>query len=582
MFKKLKFLVTILAISRVASSTMTVKKVAVIIRNGASTPKRHIYPELDFSKIGIEDTLTATGERMMFNFGTYLHKTYDKLFETDHETIKIFSNQRKSSVMTSFSIFQGAHSSHDGEKITSEEPTVLLPPMKDLGYNFNNKSSLPHGLHSSLISALYSQREPFFELELRQVCPRAFKLHGPNKFEHQYLFGDELHEHGVEGEAEAEAGEENHVEEGDDDDHDHDHRRRLLSEYLVGFEKLRRELKTAGIEPKGENLNNGWDGTNLLEFFDAVESYYYEKEAHFPQVTESIYKQLWLHKSFATEKNLFGNSTAFASVYTNNIMNYTLRFFDDLFEEEDHKDDDAHAEEDERLVRVFSTDGDQLYAFLRILKFVDPDCLMSISAGDLEYPYPTGSQQTLKTSERCLMYPRYGESLTFELGLDGSKNRFVRALYDGQPLDLKCESQNSDFFCKFEEFKKMVIFEIEHHSFQDLCRDPVRILKTIKEEKEKSKKFLLVFILSIILAIGAIIGYIVFKQKGKKIDLKEIDGALKRKDLLAPKLRRRGTAQSGLDSNSEATGGKGAKGDKKETMLLNDRKGNTAHEGLPL
>lgn len=438
----------LISLTSTAEPNMELLKVAIIARNGPDTPKTLLYDELQFARPNQENTLTRTGERMMYNLGTHFRKTYPNLIKNT-TILRVFTSHSKNIMMSAFSLYNGLKGPNTGGNVTEHEH--LSPPFKGQSYTFNNKSALPFSLNIPLLSSFDRKNEPLFESDLREACPELFAIVSNTSSIQQ------------------------------------DNTTKNLQDYDLEFENLREELRKAGVNPRGARADKGWDSVNLEEFFDVAESHLYNTEKQFADIPNDVYNSLWLYKSFATELQYFDQFYKFAPIWTNNIMNSTIRNF--------------VSGPDEEKIRVYMTDGRQLYAFLRLLKFASKDCLLSVNNGTREYPYPIGVEKPHQ-SEHCYMYPRYGAHIAFEYSRNTQNNfTYVRVLFNGEPVDVGCVDQLEGYYCEMVNFRNHLYFTLFGFDYLKMCKSrKIPIFESITFHTTRRDEFKWIALGSIILA----------------------------------------------------------------------------------
>lgn len=476
-------IITALILSQLATSNMVIKKVSYLVRNGPDNPNTHFYSELSFMTPNQKNTLTQAGTRMMFNLGSFIHKKYPELTNSEK---RVFSSEKQNAKMSAFAIFNGIKGANFGKKISSSK--TILPPFEGQNYQFTNESALPHNWDVPIISAFEDEEEPLFEQDLREECPLIFDAYA-NNLSMPIEFPEGT---------------------------------KKLEDYDLEFEKLRDDLQKANIQPKGSRADKGWDPVNLQEFFDVAESHYYNTKSHFPGLTEEVYNKLWLYKSFATEVNFFDRFYKLSHVWTNNIMNSTLKFF-----KVEHEEDHAHEEEEENM-RVYVTDGLQFYAFLRLMRFSSTNCLLSVNNGTLEYPFPIGTKKTHKGDHSCYFYPRYGASLTFELAKNTQDGlHYVRVLFNDDTLDMGCPNQTQDFYCELTSFSNHLFYTLFGFEYLKLCKTrEIPIFEDITQHKTERNALKYIMYGSILAAVIVFVLFVYCKYRNDKSNKEDIQSKM--------------------------------------------------------
>lgn len=408
-------------------------KIAVITRNGVSTPKSHLYDELAFSSHLNEDMLLPSGERMMMNLGLKIKEMYPNLMQKT-DSISMYSSQRKNAMMSTLSLYSGLTYHLQAKQTSSNiDNSLLNPPLSNLTYQFSHQNALPNSLSVPFLTSANPLHfdEPFFSEDLHEKCPDVFR---------DFLNSSKS------------------------------------SAFDEEFDDLRTMLRNAGVFPEGDRASNGWDRDNLVELFNAAESHLYETKKHLTGITEEIYNKLWLFKSYVIETENFGELVPMSRIWTNNILNDTLKFF--------------KSNQTGRDVRVYSTDGDQLYAFLRLFGFSKKECLLKINNGTEAYPYPIGAKKELN-SESCYLYPQFGSSLIFEHSLNETTNiTHIRVIYNGESINLGCTDQREDFFCEESPFSNLMHFSLFGFDFLPYCKGRgIPIFEEVRNYRSEEKEY---------------------------------------------------------------------------------------------
>lgn len=154
-------------------------------------------------------------------------------------------------------------------------------------------------------------------------------------------------------------------------------------------------------------------------------------------------------------------------------------------------------------IMTFSTSGVQLYAFLHSLGLSSVECLTEISNKTRTYTETT--PKTNYSDTDCLLYPKFGSSIVFELSYNSQNEKFIRIKYNNIPVNFGCELDHVDgYYCPYSKFENIVTFSLLSESYKASCLKKLIIEPSVENmlitEEQKTTQYIILCISSVIVA----------------------------------------------------------------------------------